>query len=232
MDMEFDSAGEEPRDRTRWIWIGIVAFVLIAGFALWIINRTDPAVSRVRVMHILIRFDATNPDDRAQAFETISRLRDRIEQGESFRALARQYSNDPSSARRGGDLGYLKRGQLSDSLEKFAWSANLNELSDILLSPYGYHLVVTLDRYLAPADIYQKELEERVLQEMREERTDPSSPVGQVREQPSPAEPPANVVRPEEPLAGETAHTEPPAEDAPAEQLFEEIPEEEPLEEP
>ncbi len=170
MSSEYSSAEEEPRDRVRWIWLGVVGLIVIAGLVLWLMNRVDPPVSQARVRHILISFDASKPEARAQAYETISRLRERIANGEKMATLAKEYSNDQFSAQRGGDLGYIKKGSLTDNIERFVWSAELNTLSDILESEHGYHLVIVLDRHLASADKYQLDLEQRVLQEMEEEK--------------------------------------------------------------
>ena len=176
MSTESNSAAEEPRDRVRLLWIGVIILALAAAVTLWVVNRADPAVSRVRVKHILITMDKGDPEARAQAYETITRLRERIANGESFETLAKQYSNDVQSARRGGDLGYIKKGTLSDNVEEYVWRAPLDTLSDVIETPFGYHLVMVLDRYLAPGDRYQKELEERVLREMEQEKSGQASP--------------------------------------------------------
>lgn len=178
MSTESSSAADDLRDRTRWVWIAIVLLVVIAAAAVWVMNSGDPNVSRVRVKHILIQFDSLDPQDRASAHETITRLRERIAEGISFEQLAREYSDDEMSARRGGDLGYLKRGILSDNVENYVWDAPLNTVSDIIETPFGFHLVVVVDRFFSSADLAQKELEERVLREMEEEKeaAPPASP--------------------------------------------------------
>lgn len=207
MSTESSSAAEDLRDRTAWLWIGIIVLVVVAGVMVWVINSSDPAVSRVRVKHILIGFESGNSESRASALETITGLRERIARGESFEKLAREYSDDTMSAARGGDLGYVKRGALSKNVESYVWDAPLNTVSDIIETPFGYHLVVVVDRELASGDRYQRELEERVLREMEAEKagTAPAStPAGE-----QPAEAPAG----EQPA---DASAPPPSTEAPA----------------
>lgn len=188
MSLESNSAADEPRDRVRLLWIGVIVLAIVAAIVLWVINRTEPATSQVRVKHILVAFDRTDPEARSRAHETITRLRERIAAGESFEKLAREYSNDQFSAARGGDLGYVKRGTLSENVEKYVWDAPFNTLSDVIETPFGFHLVMVIDRFLSSADQYQRELEERVLRQMEDEKTaaPPADPVPDATE---PAEP-------------------------------------------
>ncbi len=143
--------GQEPKDRTKLIWS--VVLVLICGMvaALWWFNR-QPDVTRVRLKHILITYNTSDPADEARARELIRSLRDRILDGESFSKLAEEYSNDPGSARHGGDLGYVQKGSLAEPMEVFAWTAPLNQLSDIISTGFGYHLAVVTDRRFSDVD--------------------------------------------------------------------------------
>ncbi|HOT50999.1 MAG TPA: peptidylprolyl isomerase, partial [Candidatus Hydrogenedentes bacterium] len=105
-DMEM---GEEPKDRTRWIWLGVMLLFAAAVAALWFTSRMGANLTQVRAKHILIRCNKDDPVDRARALELINDLRSRIQQGANFGKLAREFSNDEGSASRGGDLGYYPR---------------------------------------------------------------------------------------------------------------------------
>ena len=137
---------EEPRDRARWVWAGIAAVCVLAVAVLWFAEGRDAEVSIVRARHILITFDRENPADRARALETLNDLRDRLARGERFRRLARDYSNDPSSAARGGDLGYARRGKYEPAFDAYVWSAPVGELSDVVETQFGFHLIEVLER--------------------------------------------------------------------------------------
>ncbi|MFO7975429.1 MAG: peptidylprolyl isomerase [Candidatus Hydrogenedentota bacterium] len=160
---DFDSAAE-VKDRTLWWWgaVGILAIVLIA--ALWIWGRSDPNVSRVRLRHILISYDANDPADRARAREKAEELRRRILAGESFSKLAKEWSSDPKSASRGGDLNYHRKGTLEQSIEEFAWSAPVGEVSEVLQTQHGFHIVRIEDRHLSEADKYDLEMKKRAME--------------------------------------------------------------------
>jgi len=76
----------------------------------------------------------------------IKKLKKQIENGSSFEDLAKEYSQDPGSSNNGGNLGYMKRGTLVSEYEEVAFSLALNEISDPVLSPFGYHIIQLLDK--------------------------------------------------------------------------------------
>ena len=152
---------EEPKDRTTWWWLGIVALFAIAVAALWFISHSGPDVSRVHAKHILIKFNKTDPVDRARALELINQLRERIMKGESFKKIARDYSNDEFSSPRGGDLGYQRRGVFEPAFEACVWSAPLDQLSEVIQTSYGFHLITVVDRHISAAEAYETELEKK-----------------------------------------------------------------------
>ncbi|MFQ5329768.1 MAG: SurA N-terminal domain-containing protein [Thermodesulfobacteriota bacterium] len=102
----------------------------------------------VQASHILIRpskktDDSGNDDGEAQkrAEDILSQLR----KGKGFAALAKQYSEDPGSAKKGGELGYFKRGDMVKPFENAAFSLKAGETSDIVKSDFGYHIIKVTD---------------------------------------------------------------------------------------
>lgn len=73
-------------------------------------------------------------------------LLDSIKDGKDFGALARKYSDDPGSASQGGDLGFVKRGVFYPEFEAAAFALGPGQLSNIILSPVGYHIIQLLER--------------------------------------------------------------------------------------
>jgi peptidyl-prolyl cis-trans isomerase SurA len=71
---------------------------------------------------------------------------ERIKNGEDFGELARLYSQDNSSAKDGGDLGYFKKGELLPILEKEASNLRIGEVSGIIRTDFGFHILKLLDR--------------------------------------------------------------------------------------
>jgi peptidyl-prolyl cis-trans isomerase SurA len=76
----------------------------------------------------------------------IEGLRKRIVAGEKFAKVAAEASDDPGSAKSGGDLGFFRRGQMETSLEDAAFALTPGKLSQPVRTPYGWHLVEAIER--------------------------------------------------------------------------------------
>lgn len=88
-----------------------------------------------------------NAVERQKAIELLTDLRTRIvEGGEDFGALASKYSDDPGSSRLGGDLGWTKRGQFVPEFEAVAYNLENGEISEIVESDFGFHVIQLLER--------------------------------------------------------------------------------------
>lgn len=168
-EKEFEAA-EEPRDRTKFIWLAIFAVFAVMIGALWFTQRPSSAISQVRAKHILVAANMSDPTERQQALVRAKELRQRLLDGADFESLAKEYSNDPQTSPRGGDLGYSKRGDYETAVEEYVWSAPLNEVSDILRTSYGYHIVVVTYRNLSPADQHEQDLREREIKEQQQQQ--------------------------------------------------------------
>ncbi len=64
-----------------------------------------------------------------------------LKAGQSFATLAKQYSTDPGSKDKGGDLGAFRRGQMVPAFDKYAFSAPIGQISPPIKSPFGYHII-------------------------------------------------------------------------------------------
>lgn len=100
----------------------------------------------IHLRHILVKLP---PDvtmvERQQAYTKIQAIEQQLVEGANFTALAIDFSQCPSSAR-GGDLGYLTRDQLYPSLAQAAFNLAPGQISRIVESPAGYHLLLVSDR--------------------------------------------------------------------------------------
>ena len=90
---------------------------------------------QVRLAHILVR-------SKTEA----ERALDQIDSGTPFETVAASTSID-QTASIGGDLGYMRRGEMLHELEDVAFSMKVGEVSDVIPSSYGYHIVKVLDRH-------------------------------------------------------------------------------------
>ncbi len=92
---------------------------------------------------------ATPPDmdeSKIAARQKLLDLRSRILAGESFSALAILYSEDPGSAPKGGEIGFLTREELTKPYADAAWSLNKNTVSRVIESEFGFHIIQLIDR--------------------------------------------------------------------------------------
>jgi peptidyl-prolyl cis-trans isomerase C len=98
---------------------------------------------RVRASHILIAVPRDSTDEVKKEKRTkIESVQTSLKNGEKFPDLARKYSEDPVSARAGGDLGFFTRGQMVPEFEAVAFSLKTNEISEIVVTKFGYHILL------------------------------------------------------------------------------------------
>jgi len=99
-----------------------------------------------RARHILFRLEAGAPDEgKAAAREKAEATLARLQAGEKFAALARELSEDPVSAARGGDLDFFGRDQMVAPFADAAFSTPVGEYAPITDSPFGVHLIEVTD---------------------------------------------------------------------------------------
>ena len=100
----------------------------------------------VHAGHILIKVDpAANATQKAEARQEIAMIAKKIKKGEDFTALAKTYSQGPSSTN-GGDLGYFSRGQMVKPFETAAFALKPGEVSGIVETRFGYHIIKVFDK--------------------------------------------------------------------------------------
>ncbi|MDX1943207.1 MAG: peptidylprolyl isomerase [Saprospiraceae bacterium] len=102
--------------------------------------------SEVEIREIVYK-PKVNAEERQKAIDKLTELRRRIiEGGEDFAALAQKFSDDGGSARLGGDLGWAKRGKFVPEFEATAYNLEKDQLSEIVESDFGFHLIQLLER--------------------------------------------------------------------------------------
>jgi peptidyl-prolyl cis-trans isomerase C len=101
----------------------------------------------VRASHILIRCPPDAPDDVKKAKRAqIDAARSLVKTGDKFAEVAKKVSEDPGSAVNGGDLGYFARGQMVPEFDAVAFSLKTNEVSDVITTQFGYHVLLVTGR--------------------------------------------------------------------------------------
>ncbi len=106
----------------------------------------DHMVNEVRASHIMIALSPNaSPEDTLKAWNRISAIRNKIIGGEDFEKLAKANSEDPSVRTNGGDLGWFNAFRMVYPFEKAAYNTPVGEVSPIIRTRYGYHILKTTD---------------------------------------------------------------------------------------
>jgi peptidyl-prolyl cis-trans isomerase C len=102
---------------------------------------------QVHARHILIRVDPKAADaDKQKAKAKAQDILARAKKGEDFAKLASESSEDPGSKGNGGDLSWFSRGQMVEPFEKAAFALQPNQISDLVETQFGYHIIQTLEK--------------------------------------------------------------------------------------
>ncbi len=125
--------------------------------------------AQIKVSHILFRISDKNQEAVAQAKAKI--VQSKLAEGARFEDLAKQYSDDPGSAQRGGDLGFVTKGSLVKEFEDAAWSLKPGDTSGLVRTQYGLHIIRVFevkDAQKADFDKVKAEIRDQLLQAKRE----------------------------------------------------------------
>jgi len=108
-------------------------------------DSLPPLQGTVKISHIL---KIVAPSDEAQqvALDKIKDIKEQLIAGANFEELAKKYSEDPGSAQRGGDLGFVGRGDFVPEYEQAAFELKDGEVSDIVQSTFGFHIIKMVER--------------------------------------------------------------------------------------
>jgi peptidyl-prolyl cis-trans isomerase C len=100
----------------------------------------------IRASHILIKVDPeADASQKAASYKKMEEIQMKIQQGEDFAALAKEFSEGPSNVR-GGDLGFFKRGQMVKPFEDAAFALEPGGVSAIVETRFGYHIIKVLEK--------------------------------------------------------------------------------------
>ncbi|MDX8361242.1 MULTISPECIES: peptidylprolyl isomerase [Bacillaceae] len=113
----------------------------------------DSMEGQIKASHILVTDE-----------ETAKEVKDKLDQGESFEDLAKEYSTDTSAAN-GGDLGWFGKGQMVPEFEEAAFALKEGEISDIVQTEHGFHIIM-LTETVKPLD----EMKDELTQQIRESK--------------------------------------------------------------
>jgi peptidyl-prolyl cis-trans isomerase C len=111
---------------------------------------------QVQASHILIKVEpSATPEAKTAAKEKIEKILKQVKEGGDFAALARENSDCPSKAK-GGDLGLFERGQMVKEFEQAAFALQPGQVSDVVETQFGYHIIKVTDHKAAGMTSFEK----------------------------------------------------------------------------
>lgn len=128
----------------------------------------DKMGEEIRARHILFK---TAPDLEGPALESVrakaEAAHQQLMEGANFDSLARAISEDATTAQNGGDLGYFSWGRMVDEFQEAAFALKVGEISPVVKSAYGYHIIKLEDRRPSQSCKSFDEEKENILMQLR-----------------------------------------------------------------
>ena len=146
--------------------VGEVAQPLRSGAGFHILKLTDKRGNTVKFLdqtlarHILVQPSEIRTENQAE--ELINEIYERLTNGEDFKQLARQFSEDPGSKMDGGELGWSNPGDYDPIFEKTLNATEIGKISEPVQSSFGWHIIEAMDR--RNEDVSQEEQKNRAYQ--------------------------------------------------------------------
>lgn len=94
----------------------------------------------------IVKIPPVSEEEVESVKKRLNDYRERVLRGEKFSMLARLYSDDPGSASKGGDLGFVERGTMVPEFEAAAFNLKSGEISQVIKTTYGYHIIQMIER--------------------------------------------------------------------------------------
>lgn len=109
-------------------------------------NDSIPMVNSKYEIAQLVKKPPITLDQKLEVKERLYKMRKRILDGERFSTLALLYSEDPGSARKGGELGFHGKGEFAPEFEAAAFNLRDGEISEVVETEFGFHIIQMIER--------------------------------------------------------------------------------------
>ena len=125
---------------------------------------------QIKASHILIKVEpGADEIKKSEAKQKIKNIQQKLNKGEDFAALAKEFSEGPSK-NNGGDLSYFQQGQMVKPFEDAAFALKTEEVSNIVETQFGYHIIKVVDKKPEKTIAY-KNVKENLAQHLKQEKT-------------------------------------------------------------
>jgi peptidyl-prolyl cis-trans isomerase SurA len=138
------------------------------GYHLIKVTDKRKRIPQIRASHIMVNFN--NPEgkpDTAYARAKIDTVMQKLKNGEDFAKLAEEYSDDTGSKKKGGDLGYFSRRMMVKPFDEAAFNLKPGEISDIVETNFGFHIIKLTDQKPYPSFNEDKEELQKIFKQTR-----------------------------------------------------------------
>ncbi len=127
--------------------------------------------NQVHAAHILIKSDPdAESDEKTEALKKIKDIKKQLDEGADFGKLAEKHSEGPSGPK-GGDLGFFGRGQMVKPFEEVAFSMEAGEISDVVETRFGYHIIKVIEKKEGSTIEYDT-VKQRIIQNLEREKVE------------------------------------------------------------
>ncbi|RKE04011.1 peptidylprolyl isomerase [Marinifilum flexuosum] len=130
-----------------------------------------PTIAGKLEVQQIVRYPKVTDDEKDRIRNRLREFRDRVHKGESFSTLAVLYSEDPGSARQGGELGYTPRSSLVPEFANVAFNLKTDKVSKIVETEYGFHIIQFIDRKGERINVRHILLKPKIEEDKRKEAT-------------------------------------------------------------
>jgi peptidyl-prolyl cis-trans isomerase D len=127
---------------------------------------------RVRVRHILVKTQGKSKDEAAKLKAKAEDILKQVQRGGDFAELAKKSSDDTGSAVKGGELGWITKGQTVPNFEKTAFSLKPGETSGLVETEYGYHIIQGEEKQAAHTQTFDEVKPQLLLEAKRQLATE------------------------------------------------------------
>ena len=138
------------------------------GYHIIKVTEKKERIPEIKASHILITYRSPDgKEDTTAALAKIDSILTQIKNGADFAEMAKEYSQDPGSKEKGGDLGFFKRRQMVKEFDNAAFNLKVGEVSGVVKTRFGYHLIKVTDQKKYPSFDADKEELKKLFQQSR-----------------------------------------------------------------
>ncbi|MCJ7553654.1 MAG: peptidylprolyl isomerase, partial [Ignavibacteriaceae bacterium] len=128
------------------------------GFHLIKVTDKKERVPKIKASHILAAYtNEAGEVDSSAALEKINLVAEKLKNGEDFAKVAEEYSDDAGTKTNGGDLGFFERRKMVQQFDQAAFNLNVGEISDVVQTGFGYHVIKLIEKAEYPSYDIEKE---------------------------------------------------------------------------